>query len=57
MRDSSIFATVGYWVVGDTLNYLTRDGSHNRASLDLVDRELSQRLNDERRVEFKLPKR
>ena len=41
----------------DTLNYLTRDGSHTRASLDLVDRELSQRLNDERRVEFKLPKR
>jgi len=57
MKDSSIFATVGYWVEGDTLNYLTREGSHNRASLDLVDRELSQRLNDERRVEFKLPKR
>jgi len=57
MKDGSIFATVGYWVEGDTLNYLTRDGSHNRASLALVDRDLSQRLNDERHVEFKLPKR
>jgi hypothetical protein len=57
MKDSSIFATVGYWVEGDTLNYLTREGSHNRASLALVDRELTQRLNDERNVEFKLPKR
>ena len=57
MKDDTIFATLGYWVEGDTLVYITREGSRNTASLSLVDRELSQRLNDERHVEFKLPKR
>jgi hypothetical protein len=57
MKDNSIFAAVGYWVEGDTLVYITRDGSRNRASLSLVDRELSQKLNDQRHVDFKLPKR
>lgn len=55
MKDHTIFATVAYWVQGDMLNYVTAEGSHNRASLDLVDRELSKQLNDERHVEFKLP--
>lgn len=55
MKDHTIFATVAYWVEGDTLNYVTAEGSHNRASLDLVDREFSKQLNDERHVEFKLP--
>src|SRR6266404_6076807 len=55
MKDHTIFATVAYWVQGDTLNYITVEGSQNRASLDLVDREFSKQLNDERHVEFKLP--
>ena len=55
MRDHTIFPTLAYWVEGDTLNYVTTEGSHNRISLDLVDREFSRQLNDERKVEFKLP--
>lgn len=55
MKDHTIFPTVAYWVEGDTLNYVTTEGSPNRASLDLVDREFSRQLNDERHVEFKLP--
>ena len=55
MRDHTIFPALAYWVEGDTLNYITTEGSHNRATLDLVDREFSRRLNDERNVEFKLP--
>jgi hypothetical protein len=55
MKDHTIFPTVAYWVEGDTLNYITTEGSPNRASLDLVDREFSRQLNDERHVEFKLP--
>jgi hypothetical protein len=55
MKDRTIFATLAYWVDGDSLNYVTREGSLNRASLDLVDRDFSKQLNEERNVEFKLP--
>ena len=44
------------WSVEDgTLNYVTIQGDQNSVSLDLVDRELSQRLNRDRRVAFGLP--
>jgi hypothetical protein len=56
MQDHSIVAAIGYWVEGDTLNYITQDGNQNRVSMALVDRDFSKQLNDERHVEFKLPK-
>ena len=55
MKDHTIFPTVAYWVEGDTLNYVTTEGVHNRASMGLVDRDFSKQLNDDRHVEFKLP--
>jgi endonuclease YncB( thermonuclease family) len=55
MKDRTIYATVAYWVDGETLNYITREGSPNRVSLDLVDRDFSKQLNEERHVDFKLP--
>jgi hypothetical protein len=55
MKDGTIFASVAYWADGDTLNYVTKDGSINHASLELVDRDFSKQLNNERNVEFKLP--
>lgn len=55
MKDHTIFPAVAYWVDGDTLNYITIQGVHNRASLDLVDRDFSKQLNDERHVDFALP--
>lgn len=55
MKDHTIFPAVAYWVEGDTLNYITTEGSQNRASLSLVDRDFSVQLNNERHVEFKLP--
>ena len=57
MTDGTIFEAVGYWVEGDVLHYLTLEGNNNLATLDLVDRERSLRLNQERKVAFKLPKR
>jgi hypothetical protein len=57
LRDHTIFPAVAYWMDGDTLNYITTEGSHNRITLDLVDREFSKQLNDERKVEFTLPKK
>jgi hypothetical protein len=55
MKDRTIFAAIAYWMDGETLNYVTRDANINHASLELVDRELSRQLNQDRNVEFKLP--
>lgn len=54
-KNGATYSTVAYWVDGDTLNYVTSNGSVNRASLDLIDREVSEQLNRERNVEFQLP--
>ncbi len=55
MLDHTIFATVAYWVDGDTLSYITVEGNQNRASLALVDRDFSAKLNADRHVDFRLP--
>ncbi len=54
LNDGTIFAALGYWLEGDTLNYITRDANRNRVSLDRVDREFSVKLNADRNLEFKL---
>ena len=56
LTDHSILPTIAYWVEGDTLIYITTEGDQNRISLALVDRDFSKKLNDDRHVEFKLPK-
>ncbi len=55
MQDHTIIPSIAYWVDGDTLNYITTEGSQNRISLSLIDRDFSKQLNDSRHVEFKLP--
>ena len=55
MRDHTIFPALAYWVQGDTLNYITLQGTQNHVSLSLVDRDLSKQLNGERNVPFRLP--
>jgi hypothetical protein len=54
MTDGNIVAALGYWMEGDTLNYITRDGNRNRVSISRVDRTFSAKLNADRNVEFKL---
>jgi hypothetical protein len=54
-RDHSIVQALGYWMEGGTLHYVSVEHTLNQASIDLIDKSLSQRLNDERGVEFKLP--
>lgn len=56
-KDHTIYAALAYWVEGDTLHYVTNQNTHNQVSLDLVDRDLSDRLNRERQVDFRLPPR
>jgi hypothetical protein len=54
-KDHSIVQALGYWMEGSTLHYVSMEHTLNQASMDLIDRELSQRLNDERGVQFRLP--
>jgi hypothetical protein len=55
-KDHSIYSAVAYWVDGDTLHYFTTGSTHNQASVSLIDRELTNRLNRESGAEIKLPK-
>lgn len=54
-KDHSIVQALGYWMEGATLHYVSVEHSLNQASINLIDRDLSQRLNDERGLEFRLP--
>lgn len=56
-KDHSIVQALGYWMEQGALHYVSVEHALNQASLDLIDRDLSQRLNDERGVPFKLPVR
>jgi hypothetical protein len=53
-QDSSIVAVLGYWIEGDALQYVTTQFAKRSAPLSQVDRPLSEQLNRERNVEFKL---
>ena len=55
MQDHTIYPVIAYWVQGDTLNYISLDGTPNHVSLALVDRNFSRQLNAERHVPFALP--
>ena len=54
LTDGMVYPAYAYWLEGDTLHYITTKHSHNRTSLALVDERLSDQLNRERRIEFKL---
>ena len=46
---------MAYWADGDTLHYFTTGNIHNQASMSLIDRELTERLNREMGIDFTLP--
>lgn len=54
LKDSTIRQAIGYWIEDETFNYVTPQGTINRVSLDNLDKELSERLNAERNLEFDL---
>jgi hypothetical protein len=54
LKDNSIHSAIGYWVEDGTLHYVTQQGSVNRVTLDQVDRQLSDQLNRERKVDFQI---
>jgi endonuclease YncB( thermonuclease family) len=54
-KDHTIYSAIAYWVDGDTLHYFTSGNTHNQASLSLIDRDLTERLNRESGVAMRLP--
>jgi endonuclease YncB( thermonuclease family) len=54
-KDHSVYGAVAYWVDGDTLHYFMPGNQHNQASVSLVDREMTARLNKASGMEVKLP--
>ena len=54
-KDHTIYSAVAYWVDGDTLHYFTSGNTHNQASLSLVDRALTDKLNQDSGLQVKLP--
>jgi hypothetical protein len=55
MKSHNIYAASSYSVNGATLNYVTMDHAEKQVPLSDIDREMTMRLNRERRVAFQLP--
>ncbi|MCC6585999.1 MAG: hypothetical protein IT168_04700 [Bryobacterales bacterium] len=54
MKDGTVYSAYAYWIEGDTLHYVTTKHAMNMASVSLVDATVTNQLNQERGVEFKL---
>jgi hypothetical protein len=55
-QDGTIRAALAYWAEGSTVHYVSMDHDQKQSPLASVDRELSERLNHERNVTFRLPR-
>ena len=51
-KNHSVYTALAYWVEDKTLNYVTAGNTHNQASLDLIDLDLTKTLNQARGVPF-----
>jgi hypothetical protein len=54
-KDHTVYTAIAYWFEGDTLHYFTTGSTHNQASVSLLDRELTLRLNKELGIDFHMP--
>jgi hypothetical protein len=54
-RDHAVYSALAYWVEDKTLHYVTMQNTHNQASLDLIDLDLTKSLNQARDVPFSIP--
>jgi hypothetical protein len=54
-KDHTVYPAVAFYVEGDTLHYFTAGNEHNLASVSLVDRDMTERLNRRSGVSVKLP--
>jgi hypothetical protein len=54
LRDKTVHEAIGYWARDGVLHYVTPGASIRQVDLALLDREETQRLNTERKLEFDL---
>ena len=54
MKSGEVYTALAYWLEDGTVHYITSRHAHNRASVELVDVELSRQLNEERGLKFNL---
>jgi hypothetical protein len=54
-KDHTVYSAIAYWFDGDTLHYFTTGSTHNQASVSLLDKELTIRLNKELGIDFHMP--
>jgi hypothetical protein len=55
LKDRSVEAATRYWIDGPMLHYITPGGAHIEVRLELVDRDLSTKLNSLNHHELSLP--
>lgn len=53
-KNHTVYTALAYWVEDKTLHYVTTGNTHNQASLDLIDMDLTKKLNQSRGVTFSL---
>jgi len=51
---NNVRAAQAYWVTDNTLHFVTLQGEARQAPINSIDRELTIRLNRERRLDFRL---
>jgi hypothetical protein len=54
--NGSVSVVVAYWTKGDMLHYVTRDKVEHQLPISQIDRDLTEQLNHERNVEFRIPR-
>lgn len=54
-KNHAVYSALAYWVEDKTLHYVTTQNTHNQASLDLIDLELTKNLNRSNDVPFSIP--
>lgn len=54
-KDHTVEAATSFWTDGLMLHYMTRQGAHVQVRLNLLDRDLTTKLNRMKNPEFSLP--
>lgn len=54
-KNHAIYSALAYWVEDKTLHYVTMQNTHNQASLDLIDLNLTKTLNQSNDIPFTVP--
>jgi hypothetical protein len=54
--NGTVTLAVAYWTTGNILHYVSRNKEQKQVPISSIDRELTEQLNSERGVTFRIPK-